>query len=349
MKKNKLFSMVVSAAMCISLLAGCSTNDPAPPVSSSTPAAASSSVDTPKTSNIDYPETVTIVCGYSAGGSSDFMCRTLAVSLEKILGVTVIVEDMPGSSGWIALNEMFETKPEDADGSRLYLAGTGTAFGKYDPDNPREYFYTDFIPMASEVVDYGLIAIRNDETRFTDLASMLEYAKSNELMIGASGSNILSDDVNAMQKFKNIHGMQYSVVQTDGAGDTEVLFLQGSTDVLFANVGDCLSDYNEGTYKVLAVMAPERSALMPDVPTVEELGLGNIYNFSLRGYGYPAGTPDEIVDWMLDGLEKAINDEETIAALAATGAETVCYLGDDFTQIISDDLDSALEAWGIAR
>lgn len=348
MKKSKFSCIVLSAAMCVTLLTACSKDTPAPtPAPASSPAASASGSS--QQSNVTYPKTVTIVCGYSAGGSSDFMCRTLATSLEKTLGVTVIVEDMPGSSGWIALNEMFETKPEDADGSRLYLAGTGTAFGKYDPDNPRDYFYTDFIPMASEVVDYGVIAIRNDEDRFTDLASLLEYARSNELLIGASGSNILSDDVNAMQKFKNIHGMQYSVVQTDGAGDTEVLFLQGSTDVLFANVGDCLSDYNDGTYKILAVMAPERSSLMPDVPTVEELGFGQIYNFSLRGYGYPAGTPDEIVDWMLKGLETAINDEETIAALAATGAETVCYLGDDFTQIISDDLDSALEAWGIAR
>jgi len=329
-------------------MAGCSKANTDAPASASTSSNTSAAASSQK-ADVKYPDMVTIVCGYSAGGSSDFMCRTLAASLEKVLGITVIVEDMPGSSGWIALNEMFETKTEDADGSRLYLAGTGTAFGKYDPDNPRKYFYTDFIPMASEVVDYGVIAIRNDETRFTDLASLLEYAKTNELLIGASGSNILSDDVNAMQKFKNTHGMQYSVVQTDGSSDTEVLFLQGSTDVLFANVGDCLSDYNDGSYKVLAVMAPERSALMPDVPTVEELGFGEIYNFSLRGYGYPAGTPDEIVEWMLNGLDKAIHDEETIATLAATGAETVCYLGDDFTQIISDDLDSALEAWGIQR
>ena len=118
---------------------------------------------------------------------------------------------------------------------------------------------------------------------------------------------------------------------------------------MFANIGDCLSSYNDGSYKILAVMAPERSTLMPDVPTVEELGLGEIYNFSLRGYGYPKGTPDEIVQWMMDGLDQAIHDQETIDALAATGAQTVCYMGDDFVQVISDDLDSALEAWGLER
>ena len=298
---------------------------------------------------VKYPEVVTVVCGYSAGGSSDFMCRTMAPALEKALGVTVIVEDMPGSSGWIALNEMFETKPENADGSRLYLAGTGTAFGKYDPVNPREYFYTDFIPMASEVIDYGVIAIRNDETRYTDLQSFLDYAKENDVLIGASGSNILSDDVNAMQKFHTLHGMKYTVVQTDGSSETEVLFLNGSTDVLFANVGDVLTAHNAGNYKVIAVMAPERSALIPDVPTVKELGFGDIYNFSLRGYGYPKGTPDAIVEWMLDGLNKAINDPDTVATLAATGAETVCRLGADFEQTISDDLDDALVAWNLTR
>lgn len=348
---KKALSILLALILVVGMMAGCGTT--ATPTPTEAPAAEAPAAETPASEapaeDVKYPETVTIVCGYSAGGSSDFMCRTLATSLEKVLGVTVIVEDMPGSSGWIALNEMFQTPADKADGSRLYLAGTGTAFGKYDPDNPREFFYTDFIPMASEVVDYGIIAIRNDETRFTDLASFLDYAKENEVLIGASGSNILSDDVNAMQKFANLHGMKYSVVQTDGSSDTKLLFQQGSTDVMFANVGDVLADVSSGAYKVLCVMAPERSALLPEIPTVEELGFGPIYNFSLRGYGYPAGTPDVIVEWMLKGLEEAINDPDTVATLAATGAETVCYIGDDFTQVISDDLDSALEAWGLER
>lgn len=299
------------------------------------------------TAEVKTPDVVTIVCGYSAGGSSDFMCRTLAPALEKALGTTVIVEDMPGSSGWIAQTEMFTTPDNKADGSRLYLGGTGLATGRYDPDNPRDYFYTDCIMMASEVVDYGVIGIRNDEDRFTDLPSLLEYAKDNTMLVAASGYNLLSDDVNACQQFAYRHGFKYEIVTTDGAKDSEVLFLNGSTDVLFANVGDVLPAYESGQYKILAVMAPQRSKLMPDVPTVEELGFGDIYSFSLRGYAYPGNTPQEIVDWMSAGLEQAIQDEEVVATLAATGAETV-YLGtEDFTELVKSDLSNILAIWNI--
>lgn len=296
---------------------------------------------------VKTPNVVTIICGYSAGGSSDFMCRTLAPALEKALGTTVIVENMPGSSGWISQTEMFTTPDNKADGSRLYLGGTGLATGRYDPDNPREYFYTDCIMMASEVVDYGVVAIRNDETRFTDLESMIEYSKDNLLLVGASGYNLLSDDVNACQQFAYRHGFQYDIVTTDGAKDTEVLFLNGSTDVLFANVGDVLPAHESGQYKILAVLAPERSKLMPDVPTAEELGFGPIYSFSVRGFAYPGNTPQELVDWMSAGLEKAIQDEEVVATLAATGAETV-YMGpEDFTEMVKEDLANILQIWGI--
>lgn len=292
-----------------------------------------------------YPDMVTIVCGYSAGGSSDFMCRTLQTSLEKVLGIPVIVEDMPGSSSWLELAEMLQTKPEDADGSRLYLAGTSVGSGYYDPENPREWTFDDFIPMASQVIDKSVICIRNDDDRFSDFKSLLEYSKDNTLLIAATSVRYGSDDVTFCEKIKLASdAFNYEIVQTDSSKENEVMFLQGSTDVLVANIGDVLPGVEAGTYKAIVVGSSERSALLPEVPTTYELGY-EVENASYRGYGYPAATPDYLVKWMRDALTEAIMDPECVETLAKTGAETVMNIGDDYLAVLQKDLEDGLKTW----
>src|SRR5699024_1359772 len=143
-----------------------------------------------------------------------------------------------------------------------------------------------------QVTDPGAISIRNDEDRFTDLKSLIEYAKTHELTTTSTG--VGSDDhISALQLNKEL-GTKFKVVHTEGASEGMVSFLGGHIDVLFNNVGEAFQPNDQGELTTVGVLAEERSEFLPDVPTVEESGFGPIYGSSPRGVGAPADMPDDI-------------------------------------------------------
>lgn len=130
------------------------------------------------------------LCGYSAGGSSDLGCRYEAEALRKELGVPVVVENVPGSGSWLAWNQLLNnTEP---DGYTMALVNLSAMYGHYDEANPRETTLDDFELLANHVIDYQVLAIRSDETRFTDYASLIEYAKENPLILASATAGITS-------------------------------------------------------------------------------------------------------------------------------------------------------------
>ena len=167
-------------------------------------------------------------------------------------------------------------------------------------------------------------------------------------MIAVSATNILSDDVNCMQKLISEYGIKVVYVQTEGSKDSETMFISGNTDVMVANIGDTRVASENGEYKVLAVFAPERSNLLPDVPTCEELGFGAIYNASSRGYAFPQGVDQRIYDKMLAALETAINDPECVDALEEMGCQTVFISGQEYMDFLEQETLNSLNAFGIA-
>lgn len=139
----------------------------------------------------------TLYCGYSAGGSSDTLCRLLAAKVGEKLGTTVTVENVTGASGWVMWNQMMEsTKP---DGYSFFLINSpNVTTGKYDPDNTMKYDQNDFEMICNEVTDSNCLAIRVDDDRYSDWDSFAAYWKqAGSLITSASGLGITSDDATA--------------------------------------------------------------------------------------------------------------------------------------------------------
>ncbi len=342
---KKVIAIVFALALAVSTLAGCGQAQPAA-APASAPAAAEQSAPAAKADSNWPNKPITLVCPYSAGGSSDLMCRIIAEALGKELGVNVIVENETGGGGFTAWTRLYKTA---SDGYTITTMNTpGIVIGKYDESNPRECDFRDFDLICNHVTDYSVVAFKADEDRWTDFASFIEYAKENELLFGASNVGITGDDFTIAQTLNQTLGTKLTVVATEGAKDNETMMLNGSTDILIGNVGDVLTGMSNGTFVVGAVFAPERSALIPDVPTCEELGFGEIVGFSSRGYAFPGGTDPEILAKMRDAMEAAINNPETIEKMAAMGCETVCIKGEDYYKYLDDLRVSVLDTFGIA-
>ena len=294
----------------------------------------------------DWPtKPITLICGYSAGGSSDLGCRYLAAALEKQLGVPIVVENRPGSGSWVAWNRFLHNTP--ADGYTFCLVNLGAMFGHYDEANPRKETIEDFELLANQAIDYQVIAIRPDETRFSDYAGLLEYAKNNELLTAAASTGMVSGESSVAKMLEKVHGGKIAVVPVGGASDANTMFISGNIDFLIANVGDVV--LNPENYKVVVVFASERVKELPDVPTEKELGLGNYTSFSARGYAYMKGVDPEIVSKMTEALKVAITDKECVENMNKMGVNVELYAGQDYKDLLSSQLDQRCEIWGVAR
>lgn len=339
---KKTLSFLLALVMAISL-AACGNKNNTP----STAQPASNGAQNGPATKGEWPsKPITLLCGYSAGGSSDLGSRYLAEALKKQLGVPVVVENVPGSGSWLAWNQLLQnTKP---DGYTFALVNLSALYGHYDETNPRETTIDDFELLANHVMDYQVLAIRNDETRFTDYASLVEYAKNNPLILASATSNITSGDATVAKFLQKKHGCQLTVIPVDGASDAATMFLAGETDILSANIGDVM-DAQENGYHPIVVYAPERSSYMPDVPTAIETGIDDYVSFSARGYAYMKGVDPAIVERMTDALAKSFDDPDYKKNMAAMGAQLEQYTGEAYYNLLMDQLDTRLELWGVQK
>lgn len=336
--KKRLGILLLTVTMVAMLASGCAkkAETPATPNSPTVPAA-----------EIKYPtKPITIMVGYSAGGSSDVMVRILANKLEKYIGQPVVVVNKTGAGGWLAWEELI--KSTAPDGYTISLINTpNITLGAFDIVNPRAYTIDDIDLLANQVTDFNVIAIRNDETRYTDLKTLIEYAKTNKVLSASSATGIISDDATVVEYFNMNHGTDFEIIQTAGAKDNETMFISGNSDVLVANIADVLAASKSGSYKVVAIFSPERSSLLPDVPTVKELGFGEAYMFSARGYGLPKGVDPAIKEKIMTAFESVINDPEVVNKLNEMGAQTDFMKGQEYYDFLKDNVNLSKAIYGV--
>lgn len=339
----KFWALALTVVLMMSFIAGCAPKAEEPAAPAETPA--EQPAETPVA--VNYPtKPITLMLGFSAGGSSDVMVRILANTMEKYIGQPVVVVNKPGAGGWVAWEEL--AKSVKPDGYTFSLINSpNITLGAYDSVNPRSFTIDDYDLLANQVTDYSVLSIRKDETRFTDLASLVEYAKNNTMLSACSATGIISDDATVTEYFNMNYGTDFQIVQTGGAKESETMFLSGDSDVLASNIGDILPQYKNGDYKVIAVFAPERVALMPDVPTAKELGFGDISMYSARGYALPKGVDPAIREILMDALSKSINDPEVVNKLIELGAQTHYLEGQEYYDFLLQNITNSKQIYGV--
>lgn len=289
MKKTRFVAAVAGASAVGLLLTACGASNP-------------ESAD-------EFPsEPIEVIVGFAAGGGTDLGARQLMPLVEKELGdgAEIQVVNEPGAGGWVAWEHALS---EDPNGYTLsYLNTPNLQAGYMNPELGRENSADDFTFIANQVTDPGAISIRKDEDRFTDIKSLIEYAKSHEVTTTSTG--VGSDDhISALQLNKQL-GTKFKIVHTEGASEGMASFLGGHIDVLFNNVGEAYQPNEQGELKTVGVLAEEKSEFLPNVPTVEDAGFGPIYGSSSRGVGAPGGMPEDIQNKLADAFKAAIESPE---------------------------------------
>ena len=343
MKKKFVTTAALALAATMTLVAcGSSTGGSSAAASGSAASAGSAAAAG------DYPgnKNVTLYCGYSAGGSSDTLCRLMAAKVGEKLGTTVTVENISGASGWVMWNQMMEnTEP---DGYSFFLINSpNVTTGKYDADNTMKYDQNDFELICNQVTDSNCLAIRVDDDRYSDWDSFASYWKQEgSLITSASGLTITSDDSTADMLVANDLGVEVDIIASGGSGDNVTFLLNGTTDFLMGNVSEMVAAHNDGQYKILCVFAEERDPNLPDVPTYKELTGTEIVGCSSRGWAMLKDVPDDIKAVLSDAIKAAVQDPDMIQQLNDIYTTTDFIEGQDYVDYLNEQQQQARDTWG---
>ncbi len=285
----------------------------------------------------DSNQAIRIVVPYTAGGSSDFIARTVAKKMSENMQHNIIVDNKPGGSTVVGGDFVARSAP---DGYTVYLIGEMTnaslvALNKnlpYDPVN-------SFAGITNLVESPLVISVHPDFPAKT-LAEFTDYAKANPGKVTYGSAGLGNTLHLAGAQFAATTGIEMTHVPYKGASQALIDLVAGRIDVMFDLPQTPLPQIKEGKLRPLAVTGKTRLDLMPDVPTPEEAGVPE-YSFTTRvGLAVPAATPMAIRQRLNEEATKAMSDPEVAQAFA----ERAMYVSTSPTpDAYSDDLRSAVE------
>ncbi len=256
---------------------------------------------------------VTIVVPFAAGGTGDVMARMLAEGVGKELGQTVVVENKAGAGGIIGAEAV---RQSPADGYTIVLFATTHIINPSVQAVPYDW-EKDFTPVFGTYASPQTFVVNAD----SDIRSMADLAaaaaKPGGLTYSSGGVNSLSQLTSAL--FAQSAGVDAVHVPYAGLSPAMQAILSKEVDFGVINLLEVLQFARAGTARVLAVTTDDRSADLPDVPTVAEAGYPGLNSVSWNAYLVPAGTPRDVVERLNAAFDKVANDPAVQAKAGAIG------------------------------
>jgi tripartite-type tricarboxylate transporter receptor subunit TctC len=284
-----------------------------------------------------YPNRpVRFICPYVPGGAGDIFTRTIAQKLTEALGQSVVVDNRPGANGGIGTDLVAKAPP---DGHTLLMGNSGplavnpVLYKKvpYDPvkdfapiTQGTSYMYVLVVPAALPVANLN---------EFT----VLLKSKPGQLTYGSTGiggGNHLSGEL-----FNLMTGTQSVHVPYTGSAAALAALLGGQLNYMFDTVITSVPHLRAGRLRGIGVTAMRRASALPEVPTLDELGLKGFELTQWQAVVAPAGTPKPIVDQLYREVAKALRMPDVVERLATQGGnELVGNTPEEFAQVIRNDL-----------
>ncbi len=282
----------------------------------------------------DYPNRqITIIVGFSPGGSTDFVARLVAEEFRKTWGQAVVVENKPGAGGNIGTNLVAKAKP---DGYTLLMGSVGplainaTLYAKMPYDNLK-----DFTPV-SQVVHVPNMLVVNPRAMptATNFAEFLKLLKANPNKYFFASTGIGTSAHLSGELLKTMMGVEATHVPYKGAVALNDLLSGEQVHFMFATIPSVIQHVRAGKLRALAVTSLERSASSPDVPTIAELGYPDFEASSWFGLLGPADLPREIANKLQAEVARIIRIPEIREKLVQQGADPVGSTPDQFAAYI---------------
>ena len=271
---------------------------------------------------------VTLLVPFPPGGSTDLIARTVGAKLQEKLGGTFIVDNKGGAGGTVGAAAAKRAAP---DGYTILVSSLGPFVigphliktAGYDP--LKDF---DYITVAVQAPNVLAVPANSPHKTFADL---MKFIKANPgKMTFASAGNGTSDHLTA-ELFWQETGTKAVHVPYKGGAPAMQDLLAGTVDATFMNINTGLPQIKAGKLRALAITSKQRSPLLPDVPTMEELGLKGVTVYSWQAFAAPKGVPADIRTKLHDAVVAALNDPAVKPKLLELGFEIVGNTPEQFT------------------
>jgi tripartite-type tricarboxylate transporter receptor subunit TctC len=277
-----------------------------------------------------YPSrTVTIINAFPPGGINDLVTRPLASALEPILKQPVVVDTKAGAAGQVGAQVAATARP---DGYTLLSHNTGiSGYAEVDKlfGRPVKVTRENFIPLARLVADPVLLLV-NEQQPYKTLKEFVDDVKANsDKLVFSSGGLYGATHLPLAYLEKATGPLKLRHLPTAGGGPAIVAILGNNAQVTTQSVSATLPHVKAGKLRPLASFGATRSKVLPDVPTLKELGYDVEY-YLWVGIFAPKGTPPAIVTTMRAAIGKAVQSDSFKQALQNAGQELDYLDGPDF-------------------
>jgi len=266
----------------------------------------------------DWPNRpIKLLVGFGAGGGTDIAARLVGQAMSEILGQPVVVENRVGAGGMTAADAVAKGPK---DGTMALMMSNAHAISavmyktlRYDPVNDFE--------MVSMVATAGLALVTRPDFPANDLAGTVALIKANpgKYNFGSAGAGTTQQF--AGELMKQIAGLDMRHVPYRGTPAVLAGLLAGDVEMVFELIQTIQGQVNTGALKAIAVTAPQRNPILPNVPTFAESGMPGYDVTSWYGVALPAGTPQPIVQKMNKAMVELLARDSVRDQILKLGAQ----------------------------
>lgn len=287
-----------------------------------------------------WPEKpIRFIVNAAAGGAADGTARILAEGLSKRLGQPIVIDNKPGASGAIGLDAVAKAAPDGYTIGNSNLATyTVTALtAKSLPYNPAK----SFTPIAKQWTQPNLLGV-SPALPVKSVEDLVNYAKASpgQVFYGSTGNGTALHVLGAL--FGNLSGTEITHVPYKSAPGAEMDLAAGQIQMMFSNFTSMEPQVKAGRINALAITGPNRSPLLPNVPTIREAGYPDLEMETWGGVVGPANMPQAIVERLHREINAVLADPEVIKKHERLGAKVAPASIAEYRQMLNADS----ERWG---
>jgi tripartite-type tricarboxylate transporter receptor subunit TctC len=296
-----------------------------------------------------YPSRpIRLVLPFAAGGVADITARLVAEKLGDKLGQRVVVENVPGAGGIAAARAVLSAPP---DGHTLAMLTNGTAVSvalfKALPFDPLK----EFAPVSSLGL-FDLVVVTNEESKFKTLGDFLAAAKAAPGKLNVGTIAVGSSQNLTAELLKATTGVNFTIVPFRTTPDAVVALLRNDVQLVIDIYAALRSALSDKKVRAIASTGSARSPALPDVPTVQQSGVGDFEVTSWNAIYVPTGTPAEVVKRLNAALHEVLSAPDLKQRFSSFGIEARASTPEELNARLKSDIakwSGVIEKVGIPK
>ena len=282
----------------------------------------------------NYPSRpIKLIVPYAPGGGADSFARLASPELEKILGTTIIIENIGGANTAIGTQAMARSKP---DGYTLLFTTDSTAVANPVLYKNLTYKPDELVPVGT-LNEVALGIVVNEKLPVKNFKELVEYTKKSKDNLSYGSYGVGSQAHMMGEAYNKLVGTNIVHVPYKGSAPAVADVMAGQVLFTFPALITVRGNIQAGKIRMLAVTSSSRLPSLPDVPTFKELGYEKMSVGAWYGYFAPKGTPDNVVKTFNDALAKLLKEKAFVDKLIERGAIPLATTPKQMSQLIEKD------------